>query len=210
MLNLRNQKFGRVTALEPTKERQGSSIVWACVCECGAKNILISARDLLHPKRKGCGRCADTEHPLYGIWRGMLQRCADPLEKHYGGRGIKVCKEWQENFLQFVRDVGPRPSKFHSLDRIEVNCNYEPSNVRWATADVQANNKQDLVHGLSDSAILEIYDSKAQTDEMCNKYGISPKTVYNIKANTYSDRAFKLIFERNLARIKAKLAEKVQ
>jgi hypothetical protein len=73
----------------------------------------------------------------------MRLRCLDPRDQQYpwyGARGIRVCDEWRESFDAFLRDVGPRPSPSHSLDRIENDGNYEPGNVRWATKQEQALN----------------------------------------------------------------------
>ncbi len=79
----------------------------------------------------------------YAIWQAMIQRCSNPSVKRYpryGGRGIEVCAEWRRSFQSFLKDMGRRPSKKHSLDRIDNDGNYEPSNCRWATTKTQANN----------------------------------------------------------------------
>lgn len=78
------------------------------------------------------------------IWTGMIFRCNNPKSgsyKHYGGRGIKVCDEWMQSFDNFLKDMGRCPDGY-SLDRINVNGNYEPSNCRWASTHTQANNKR--------------------------------------------------------------------
>lgn len=79
----------------------------------------------------------------YRAWIDMRRRCSVPsctAYEHYGARGITVCSDWATSFEAFIRDVGLRPSPAHSLDRIEVNGNYEPGNVRWATRVQQRNN----------------------------------------------------------------------
>ncbi len=85
-------------------------------------------------------------HPLeYVNWVRMKHRCENHTNDsyaHYGGRGITVCARWQDDFLAFLADMGTRPTKAHSLDRIDVNGHYEPGNVRWATAKEQAQNKR--------------------------------------------------------------------
>jgi len=84
----------------------------------------------------------------YRIWSGMKYRCINlknPSYPKYGGRGIKVCDRWLKSFEDFIKDMGMRPSLQHSLDRINNNGNYEPSNCRWATLQEQANNKRDTL-----------------------------------------------------------------
>ena len=81
--------------------------------------------------------------PEYRTWAGMKNRCLNPNNpryKSYGGRGISVCSEWIESFSAFLSHVGLKPSPLHSIDRINNDGNYEPGNVRWATAKEQARN----------------------------------------------------------------------
>jgi hypothetical protein len=88
-----------------------------------------------------------TKHELYGTWKGMVRRCNDVKNKNYpiyGGRGITVCVGWRFSFDQFVEDMGPRPNGF-TLDRIDVNGNYEKSNCRWASPKQQANNTRNII-----------------------------------------------------------------
>jgi len=83
------------------------------------------------------------------IYRSMKQRCYNSTNKRYsdyGGRGITICDRWKDSFTNFYSDMGPRPSKNHSIDRFpDTNGNYEPNNCRWATMKEQALNKRDTV-----------------------------------------------------------------
>lgn len=133
---------------------------WMCRCDCGNEKD-IRCDHLISGQIKSC-RClqaerssnASTTHGLsgssiYGIWSQIKSRCyrkTDKLYKFYGGRGIKMCKRWRDNFNDFYSDVGERPSRLLSLDRKDNNGNYKPSNVRWATRNQQAQNKRTNVN----------------------------------------------------------------
>jgi hypothetical protein len=94
-------------------------------------------------------------HPLYSVWRNMISRCENSKNRKYpdyGGRGIKVCARWREcgnrwrgtpGFDAFVRDMRPRPSSGHTLERENVNGDYEPMNCLWATQKQQQRNRRD-------------------------------------------------------------------
>jgi hypothetical protein len=134
--------------------------MFECLCDCG--NIKkISLSDLRSNNTKSCG-CLNLKqikiHSLkhshwingkstseYNSWQGMKQRCYNPKNiryKHYGGRGIIVCDRWLESFINFFEDMGNKPSAEYSIDRINVDGNYELTNCRWATPKEQANNKK--------------------------------------------------------------------
>lgn len=111
--------------------------------------------------------------PEYRIWSHIKDRCNNPKSnayKSYGGRGIKVCDEWAEDFMVFYKDMGARPSSKHSVERIDVNGNYEPGNCRWATFDEQALNKQD-------STYIEINGVRKHLVEWSRDTGINVETL---------------------------------
>lgn len=106
---------------------------------------------------------------LYGIWSGMIQRCANPKRdsyQYYGARGIRVCDRWLHSFANFMADVGPRPSTKHSIDRINNDGNYEPGNCRWATPLEQSHNSP-RVH------LVEFRGRKYSRTELAELLGIS-------------------------------------
>ena len=90
--------------------------------------------------------------PEYAVWAVMIQRCTNPDNKaygRYGGRGISVCDRWEYSFINFYDDMGARPNKEHSIERLDNDSNYCPENCCWATATIQATNKRKRVDNKS-------------------------------------------------------------
>lgn len=157
--DLTGRKFGKLTVVEFKGSNNKTGALWLCKCECGNEKI-ITSRNLLSGVTKSCG-CLSKEKPnhtthglcytrLHGVWASMKSRCYNPNNKrykNYGGRGIKVCDEWQE-FRPFYNwaiangydENAPRGQ--YTIDRIDVNGDYEPHNCRWITIEEQQKNKQ--------------------------------------------------------------------
>lgn len=111
--------------------------------------------------------------PEYNSWRAMIRRCyltSQPGYANYGGRGIVVCERWLNSFRTFRSDIGLRPSSEHTVDRINVNGNYEPSNCRWATRAEQNSNRRDNV-------MLSVNGETASLAEWSRRAGRSKSTI---------------------------------
>lgn len=175
-----NKRFGRLLVLSCEGKYRDKDYLYKCQCDCG--NIkLIARRSLISSNTKSCG-CIKIEklrqnkkhglrkHPLYKIWYAMKDRCHNKnciAYKNYGGRGIKVCDEWKNDFKKFYDWANENGYKRNlSIDRINNNGNYEPNNCRWATSEEQGNNKRNNI-------FIKDENEKICIRKYCRKYNIN-------------------------------------
>ena len=167
-IDITGKRHGKLTVLGLDKTYTGKGTKWICQCDCG--NVKSINKTGMHGKYGGTVSCGchsianlvkrSTTHGmgtpgksprLYSTWTSMKQRINDPnlpCYKHYGAKGIKMCERWYD-FALFYEDImtllGPKPSPRYSIDRIDSNGDYEPSNVRWATPIQQGRNRSNNV-----------------------------------------------------------------
>lgn len=184
-IDMQGQKIGRLTVGEPI--RGGHEVKWRCTCECGT-NLEVVGHLLRSGDTRSCGclrkevtatlgRSLATHRmrdlPEYGIWSSMKNRCTNPGNPNFvswGGRGIEVCKRWQF-FENFYADMGPRPSPKHSIDRINNDGHYEPSNCRWGTPDQQNSNRRT-------SRIIEFRGRRQSLAQWAREIGLKPQALF--------------------------------
>ncbi len=186
--SLTGRIFGRLTVVErasnPGEFRQYK---WRCRCSCGNTLIVFGAQ-LTRKDRptQSCG-CLRVERAVesvrthgmhntttYAVWEAIIQRCCNPSNsafKHYGGRGITICKRWRDSFDAFYADMGERPPML-TIERIDNNLGYSPDNCRWTTRLQQQKNRR--------SARLITFNGRTETAHMWSKItGIPSRTVIN-------------------------------
>jgi hypothetical protein len=157
LVNLIGKRFSFWLVVEYKGTRRKTHI-WLCKCDCG-KEKLVENQSLRRGDSKSCGcniayfnRKNKTTHGMrytteYRTWTALKQRCLSPKNlnyDNYGGRGIAVCERWLK-FENFFEDMGNKPSPKHSIDRIDNNGNYEPSNCKWSTPKEQCRNRKNSI-----------------------------------------------------------------
>lgn len=155
--DITGQTFSRWTVIRRDGRNSVNQATWLCVCSCADKTVkTVAGVALRNGKSKSCG-CYQRETasrttrihgycgtPLYKTYVSMMYRCYCPSGGeyiHYGGRGIRVCERWMD-IHKFMEDMMPTWHEGMSLDRIDVNGNYEPSNCRWADDNTQQRNRR--------------------------------------------------------------------
>jgi len=159
--NLMGQVFGRLTVIAGPTHKRGRT-AWMCLCSCSKRNsFIVCSKELKMGQSTSCGCIKDELHrvrlathgmsetPEYRAWQLIKNRCGNPKAReylYYGGRGIKLYDAWQTSFVLFHTHLGPRPSPLHSVDRHpDMNGDYAPGNVRWATSKEQNRNRRNNV-----------------------------------------------------------------
>ena len=159
-IDLTGMRFERLNILCEIKERSKSKkVIWQCKCDCGRETFVSSAH-LISGHTRSCGCIQreavksldnsthkDSKSATYYTWNSMKSRCYNPKNDsyyRYGGRGIQVCDRWLNSYENFLEDMGHKPDEC-SLDRINNDGNYDPTNCRWATIYEQANNMSNNV-----------------------------------------------------------------
>jgi len=199
--DLVGKKFGKLTILREFGRNNRGQVKWECKCDCGGLAYAISnALTSGNTKSCGCTRveklnalCKKHGHAAAGIrpsityesWNHMKQRCSNEKNSHfknYGGRGISVCERWK-SFELFLDDMGECPIGY-SIERINVNGNYEPENCKWIPKNLQSRNTTRTV--LSEILAKEIRDdftNGMKRREIIKKYNLRPGTIDSVIYN---------------------------
>ena len=182
--DISGQRFGRLIALYRLNNYHKKRAWWLCVCDCG-NLVEISGITLRNNHTKSCG-CLNHEPTnkkhgkcytrLYKLYKAIIKRCYNSNIKQfkdYGGRGIEVCDEWRNDFMTFYEwAINNGYQDNLTIDRINVNGNYEPCNCRWATPKQQSNNKRNNVN--------LTYNGKTQSlKEWADELGVKYTRLYS-------------------------------
>lgn len=193
-IDLTGQQFGRLTVLKRA-ENKGKFTTWLCQCDCG-NTTMVRGTDLKSEKtlscgclrKSGCHRSHNmTKTRLYRIWGNIKSRCTNKnvrQYKDYGGKGVKVCSEWTQSFEAFFDwAMANGYADNLTIDRIDVNGDYEPSNCRWATRKEQSLNR-------SDNHYLTYNDERKTIAEWAEITGIHRATIESrLKAGLTTEQA---------------------
>ncbi len=181
-IDIKGEKYNRWTVLSLSKI-ENKKAYWLCQCDCGTKRV-VSSSSLRAGTSKSCG-CLVKENGiktinglsktrLYRNYSNIKQRCFNPnfpLYKNYGGRGIIMCDKWKNDFMSFYNWAMSNGYKENlTIDRIDVNGNYEPSNCRWITMKEQYHNRTDNIYYI-------VNNKKKCLAELCEEYNMPYYTV---------------------------------
>lgn len=160
-LQLEGMQFAELRVVGPADAQGRRGRYWFCECSCGKTTSVLGAK-LVSGHTKSCGHLAHQGVPQthgktntreYKIWAHIVQRCTNPkrVQYHrYGGRGIKICERWRNDFAAFFEDMGPAPFPDAQIDRKDNDGHYEPGNCRWVTPTENKRNRANavrLTHG---------------------------------------------------------------
>ena len=173
--------FHRLTVIG----RANATRKWTCRCSCGAEKDIHDSNIGTRTTSCGCagtearkarathGGCSGGKTPEYMAWARIKTRCWNDKSigwENYGGRGISMCEEWRNSFPAFLAHVGKRPTRLHSVERIDNNRGYEPGNVKWATREEQNRNRRN-------SKRIAAFGETLSPAEWSSRFGIPPHVI---------------------------------
>lgn len=182
-MELCGARFDRLLVVSRCGSNAGGHAIWNCVCDCGAL-VVTNSKLLRSGHKRSCG-CLhlerSTSHGMTGTstyksWRAMTQRCCDPNSisyPKYGAMGISICDRWRGDggFVNFLSDMGERPTILHTIDRWpNRRGNYTPSNCRWGTKKEQAENRDTTI-------LLSLSGETFSVSEWARKLGLRASTL---------------------------------
>lgn len=218
MKDISGRRFGKLVVIKPTGDKKGNNYLWLCKCDCG-RTIVTKSANLTSGGTQSCGclriknitKHGGTHERLYKVYSSIKGRCYNknsPYYKNYGGRGIKICNEWlgrnvgYSNFKKWALSSGYNELAKKgecTIDRIDVNGNYEPSNCRWVNQKIQQNNRRNNkkieyngeIKSLSEWCDILGY-KKSGISHLLNK-GYTLEEIINFRKNNQSSYNYKEI-----------------
>ncbi len=186
------KKFNHLTIIDVGERDSKHNLIFLARCECGKitkvrayqRGIKFSCGCRNGYQIKHGGKCHGRATPTYETWCSMKSRCLNPNDPYfyrYGGRGIKICERWINSFENFLSDMGERPKDL-TIDRIDMNGNYEPGNCRWATMTQQNRNHPNVkLNQEKVDQIRELRNQRVMAKDIANMFGITRGHVYQVQ-----------------------------
>ncbi|MWV44871.1 hypothetical protein GRF59_14715 [Paenibacillus sp. HJL G12] len=198
--DLANIRFYKLVAIRPTEERDSSrNIMWLCKCDCGNEK-LVSSNALLKENTVSCGcykKIVNITHglsdnKLYSVWCDIKSKCLNSKNKnykYYGGKGVKICSTWLEDFMIFYNWATENGySDGLTIDRIDVNGDYKPSNCRWVDMKTQGNNRTTCTY-------ITLNDKTQTIQQWAERFQVSRYQIIN----NFDEVVLKSGFQSNLS-----------
>ena len=221
-IDLTGRRFGMLLVLKQ-EQNKGKRRMWLCRCDCGNLKV-VSASHLLSTTytTRSCGCLLGESHKkskdkLYTVWANMKQRCTNPNNdsyKNYGGRGIEICDEWLNSFTTFYDwaiesgyDYSADKGKC-TLERIDVNGNYCPSNCCWADMKTQRRNQRPYEMPYTGHSVECFGQSFSSITKLCKHYGVERRVVGKfIKDGVLPEKAIEIAMSKKSPVAQANLVQ---
>lgn len=194
--SLVGQKYGRLLVLSPVRSPK-RRWDYVCMCECG-ESTTVTAHSLTSGATRSCGCLSRSAlghsktRSEYRVWAGMIRRCADVSDPHYGGRGIRVCDRWADDYSAFFADMGTRP-RGKTIDRKDNDRSYtcgmcpdcaargEPANCHWATPAQQTRNSRSAILNEASADLIRYMSRRgSQVDDLAHAFGVGFWTILSV------------------------------